>query len=101
LIQGEPITLNPDGEHQDDKLMWMFRGVCIAKGKISAPDDVPDGIFRDRLKLDDQTGSLTITHTTTEDTGFYELLISRQGKDSVKKFIVCVFGELLKTSTTI
>ncbi|XP_056109091.1 uncharacterized protein LOC130086895 [Rhinichthys klamathensis goyatoka] len=93
VIQGEPITLNPDGEHKDDKLMWMFRGVCIAERKISVPDDVPDGRFRVRPKLDDQTGSLTITDTTTEHTGVYELLTSRPGKSSIKKFIVCVFDQ--------
>ncbi|KAG1946333.1 hypothetical protein F2P79_013799 [Pimephales promelas] len=98
VIQGEPFTLNPDGEHKDDKLIWSFRGFCIAERKISndrfnVPDDVLDGIFRDRRKLNDQTGSLTITHTTTEHTGVYELLIIRPGKSSVKKFRVSVFDQ--------
>ncbi|KAL0161616.1 hypothetical protein M9458_045341, partial [Cirrhinus mrigala] len=39
-------------------------------------DDVLDGRFRNRLRLDKQTGSLTITDITAEHTGDYELQIN-------------------------
>ncbi|XP_077081363.1 uncharacterized protein LOC143734907 isoform X2 [Siphateles boraxobius] len=96
VIEGESITLNPDEEHKEDKLVWMFRGSCIAEGKISAHnftvhDDLPDGRFKGRLKLDRQTGSLIIPITRTTDTGVYELLITRMGKSSLKRFSVTVF----------
>jgi len=48
-----------------------------------------DGRFRDRLKLDDQTGSLTITHTTTEHTGVYQLELNGL-KITSKRFNVSV-----------
>ncbi|KAL0160610.1 hypothetical protein M9458_044335, partial [Cirrhinus mrigala] len=42
----------------------------------------PDGneIFRDRLKVDYKTGSLTITNITTAHYGLYELTIARASK---------------------
>ncbi len=50
-------------------------------------DDVLDGRFRDRLKLDNQTVSLTITNTTTQHAGRYEL----QTNSVSKSFKITVF----------
>ncbi|XDV11674.1 hypothetical protein PO909_000545, partial [Leuciscus waleckii] len=58
--------------------------------RITVYDDVLDGRFRDRLKLDDQTGSLIITNTRTEDTGGYYLQINSERK----RFILIVFDEV-------
>ncbi|XP_077081365.1 uncharacterized protein LOC143734954 [Siphateles boraxobius] len=100
VIEGEPIILNPDNteEHEDDKLQWIFRSCCIAVKDIAADiftvhDDLPDGRFKGRLKLDPQTGFLIIPITRTTDTGVYELLITRSGKSSLKRFRVSVFVE--------
>ncbi|KTF78910.1 hypothetical protein cypCar_00034325 [Cyprinus carpio] len=51
-------------------------------------DNGTDGRFRDRLKLDDQTGSLTITNITTEHTGHYQLQIN----SVIKNFSLTVYG---------
>ncbi len=48
-----------------------------------------DERFRDRLKLDNQTGYLTITNITTEDAGLYFLDLTNQSK----AFRVSVYGE--------
>ncbi|CAM4661254.1 unnamed protein product [Leuciscus chuanchicus] len=98
VMEGEDITLNPDDieEHKDDKLLWIFRSSCIAVRESAADrftvyDDLPDGRFRGRLEPDPQTGSLTIPNTRTTDTGEYELLTTRSGKISIKRFSVSVF----------
>ncbi|XP_050959741.1 SLAM family member 9-like [Labeo rohita] len=53
-----------------------------------------DGRFRDRLKLDNQTGSLTITNTTTTDSGLYDVNIKGSAKPTTHSFTVTVYARL-------
>ncbi|XDV22852.1 hypothetical protein PO909_027645, partial [Leuciscus waleckii] len=79
--------------------MWTFGRpeTLIAhinkKDKIFSTSDVPDGRFRDRLKLDHQTGSLTITNTRTEHAGRYQLTIKGRRKITYR-FSVTVYARL-------
>ncbi|KTG39186.1 hypothetical protein cypCar_00010765, partial [Cyprinus carpio] len=81
-----------------DDILWKFGAEKspIAKVKkkkqILSTHNVPDERFRDRVKLDSQTGSLTITNITTEHTGLYELEISGE-KLLSKTFNVSVYGD--------
>ncbi len=100
VMEEEPVTLNTDAELQtDDEILWMFGDkdaeIAQTKGgtRQTTTSDVTDERFRDRLKLDHLTGSLTITNTTAEDTGQYKLKIIRSGNVSLKLFCVSVFGE--------
>ncbi|XP_016113124.1 SLAM family member 9-like [Sinocyclocheilus grahami] len=100
-MEGDSVTLNTDDTEilEDDDILWKF-GVkmsLIAQIRrypgIFNTSDVPDGRFRDRLKLDNQTGSLTITNTTSEHAGLYKLEISG-AKRSSKTFSVYVYARL-------
>ncbi|XP_050956404.1 uncharacterized protein LOC127157212 isoform X2 [Labeo rohita] len=95
VMEGEPVTLKPNKEIQiGDKIYWQFRGDLVAKKEGETTDgeitDGHDGIFRDRLELENETGSLTITNTRTAHTGLYTLEI-RRGKIILREtFIVFV-----------
>ncbi|XP_077083176.1 uncharacterized protein LOC143736320 [Siphateles boraxobius] len=102
VMEGDSVTLNPDITeiHEDDDMtLWKYGTEKYIIAEISRKygiftyDDVPDGRFRDRLKLDDQTGSLIITNTTTEHTGVYELVISGTNTTS-ETFSVSVYARL-------
>ncbi len=98
MKEGESVTFNSGlTEITDDEILWKFRreNTVIAKINKQAKsftvyDDVLGGMFRDRLKLDKQTGSLTITNITAEHAGAYELQINYM---SISYFLP-VYGEL-------
>ncbi len=98
--EGKSVTLDPDLVRQPNEVMrWYFDGILIAEitgyqSKICTDDQCKER-FRDRLKLDHQTGSLTITNTRTRDSGLYQLQISRSlhrsnSATSVKSFGVTI-----------
>ncbi len=101
VMEGNNVTLNTDTDfekHEDD-ILWTFGAeksqIALIKRKkqiFSTSDDVLDGRFRNKLKLDKQTGSLTITNITTQHAGLYQLEISGANLKS-KTFSVSVYGE--------
>ncbi|XP_058617513.1 uncharacterized protein LOC131530976 [Onychostoma macrolepis] len=105
LNEGDSVTLNPDTEIQrDDQILWMFGAqddliAQIRGGTVEIYDDGINKIFRDRLKLDRTTGSLTITDISTEHTGLYKLLtISSSRGILFKKFKVLIHLEYVSVT---
>nr|XP_017208898.1 uncharacterized protein LOC100538170 isoform X4 [Danio rerio] len=80
-------------------MLWSFGAQNTLIAKISIKEQIFstfDGTdrFRDRLKMDRQTGSLTITNITSENAGIYNLDISGKKWPS-KIFNVSVHARLL------
>ncbi|XP_077083201.1 CD48 antigen-like [Siphateles boraxobius] len=89
VTEGDSVSLNSGLTEMkdDDVILWRFwiSNTVIAEINVTADsftvyDDVLDGRFKDRLKLDNQTGSLTITNTRTEHAGYYDIRINSERK---------------------
>ncbi|XP_026053238.1 uncharacterized protein LOC113039551 isoform X1 [Carassius auratus] len=88
--EGESVSLDPGVVRQpNDVMVWYYKDIRIAEitGYLS---NVCKGEcterFRDRLKLDHQTGSLTIVNITNTDAGVFKLQINRNARRSNHAF---------------
>ncbi|XP_073793296.1 natural killer cell receptor 2B4-like isoform X2 [Danio rerio] len=97
VTEGDSVILHTfaTGIQKDDDILWQFgaeKKSLIAQIRRSE-EIFPNERFRDRLKLDRQTGSLTITEITTEQAGDYEVTISG-ARRSTKLFRISVYAAL-------
>ncbi|KAL0146670.1 hypothetical protein M9458_058010, partial [Cirrhinus mrigala] len=95
-MEGESVTLHTGvTEVQKYRLIeWMFGNSRIAEiynltRSSSIYDTDNDKTLKTRLKLDHQTGSLTITNTRTTDSGLYQLTLTSE-ETKYKSFSVTV-----------
>ncbi|XP_043078836.1 CD48 antigen-like isoform X2 [Puntigrus tetrazona] len=100
VMEGDSLLLHTNvTEVLEDDILWKFGAEKSLIAEISgAPGifstyDGPGERFRDRLKLDDQTGSLTIMNISTQHAGDYQLEINA-AKESSKTFSVSVYSHL-------
>nr|XP_021325355.1 uncharacterized protein LOC100334996 [Danio rerio] len=110
VTEGDSVTLQVrlTQIQENEEIEWKFEDILIADinrkdNNITYYINAADGRFRDRLKLDTQSGSLTIMNTTTKHTGHYK--VTRDHWTSVNnKFSLTVSGVIRSgelTRTTI
>ncbi|XP_016367157.1 uncharacterized protein LOC107707594 [Sinocyclocheilus rhinocerous] len=95
--EGESVTLDTRVIKNPNVIKWYFNHTLITQitGDLSnTTDDQCDGRFRDRLQLDHQTGSLTITNTRTTDSGVFKLQINSNYIHITRSFSVTVTADL-------
>lgn len=86
VMEGESVTLHTDEIQKEDLFVWTF-----------GPDNIVMAInseiriFKDRLLVNQPTGSLTINNITAHFSGIYKLEIPR--KTLITTFNVTVYGE--------
>ncbi|KAL0149457.1 hypothetical protein M9458_055245, partial [Cirrhinus mrigala] len=88
-MEGDSVTLHTGVKtNQQDRIRWYFNDTRIAQitgdlSKICTDVQCNEGTerFSRRLKLDHQTGSLTIMNITNKHSGVYKLLISSSDID--------------------
>ncbi|XP_056090937.1 uncharacterized protein LOC130070540 [Rhinichthys klamathensis goyatoka] len=96
VTEGESVTLNSSlTEIQtDDLIMWRTgHNNNLIATKENYKIDFPDVRFRDRLKLDHQTGSLTIMNIRNTDSGLYTVSSSRS-ETPLNTFNITVYARL-------
>ncbi|XP_077083173.1 uncharacterized protein LOC143736317 [Siphateles boraxobius] len=100
VMEGDSVTLNTGVQtNRQVDIRWYYDDTRIAQidgdlNKLCTDVQCNEGTerFRDRLKLDHQTGSLTITNITDTDAGEYKLRIFSSSRNSEKIFSVNVQG---------
>ncbi|XP_016116284.1 uncharacterized protein [Sinocyclocheilus grahami] len=103
-MEGDSVTLNADLTAVQKYLLiqWMFGSTRIAEAdRLTQTNSTyagPDERFRDRLKLDHQTGSLTITNIRTTDSGLYKVTVI-SNETSYMRFNLTVYEPPQNTSS--
>ncbi len=103
VMEGDSVTLHTGVKtNQQEKIKWYFNDIRIAQISVDQRmicTDVQckdgDERFRGRLKLDKQTGSLTIMNTRTSDAGLYKLQIINSRISIMKRFSVSEYHLVL------
>ncbi|XP_056615692.1 uncharacterized protein LOC130430573 [Triplophysa dalaica] len=95
VTEGDSVTLHTDVtklQSDDHVIEWRFGDKKVAKvnkkdNSLFVYDGVLDGIFKGRLKLNDETGSLTITNISMRHAGLYKVKMSSGEGTSCSHFI--------------
>ncbi|KAF4097206.1 hypothetical protein G5714_021214 [Onychostoma macrolepis] len=99
--EGESVTLDSGVmKNPKDLMTWYFNDTLIAKingdpSRICTDDQCEnaDVRFRNRLKLNHQTGSLTIMNPRTTDSGLYHLEIITNSSSIRRRHIINIVSQ--------
>ncbi|XP_042568212.1 SLAM family member 5-like [Cyprinus carpio] len=101
VMEGDSVSLQTNTELQtEDQITWAFGPSAVFLAQLQKETRIvithdPDGRFRNRLKVNNQTGSLTITNTRTTHSGLYQIITSSsRSRNTTYKFNVTVFASL-------
>ncbi|XP_073699813.1 SLAM family member 9-like [Garra rufa] len=102
VMEGDSVTLHTDVtdiQGNDAVIEWMFgaENPDIRIGEINRAANishVTDERFRDRVQIDNKTGSLTITNIRTTDSGVYKVDITSKTSVVERTFSVTVYALL-------
>uniref|UniRef100_A0A8C1NEV4 Ig-like domain-containing protein n=1 Tax=Cyprinus carpio TaxID=7962 RepID=A0A8C1NEV4_CYPCA len=102
VTEGDSVTLESGVTEiqTGDVITWTFGRPETQIALINKDDGIfstslGDAVgFRDRLQLDQKTGSLTITNTRTTDSGLYNVTIKRTNTQTTNRFSVTVYARL-------
>ncbi|XP_057182172.1 uncharacterized protein LOC130549048 isoform X4 [Triplophysa rosa] len=96
VMEGHSVTLhtNVTELYTHEEMYWWFKNIRIARIRrsvnINPTYNDETEIFRDRLKMNNQTGDLTITNIRAEHSGRYKLNILGRNKETAKTFSLTV-----------
>ncbi|XP_067252590.1 CD48 antigen-like isoform X2 [Chanodichthys erythropterus] len=100
VTEGDSVTLNTDVTEiqSKDHILWVYRlnssDIRIAEIHKQSIDMYDSSVmFGDRLRMDTQSGSLTIRNIRTTDSGLYKLSIFSRSS-SYRSFSVNVYAHL-------
>ncbi|XP_073669577.1 uncharacterized protein [Paramisgurnus dabryanus] len=102
VMEGDSVTLSVSLTESQIKegITWKFgpkefriAGIMREDNNVKLFDDKPDGRFKNKLKLNKHTGSLTITDTNITHTGLYQL-INTNTNAQLKTFNITVYARL-------
>uniref|UniRef100_A0A8C1Z155 Immunoglobulin domain-containing protein n=1 Tax=Cyprinus carpio TaxID=7962 RepID=A0A8C1Z155_CYPCA len=108
VVEGDSVTLESGVTEiqTDDLIAWTFGRpetliARINKENVIFSTSDGDAVgFRGRLKLDHQTGSLTITNIRTTDSGLYNVTIKRTKTHITNRFSVTVYAHRQTSHTS-
>ncbi|XP_065100543.1 T-lymphocyte surface antigen Ly-9-like [Paramisgurnus dabryanus] len=98
VMEVDSVTLhtNITDIQRDQQILWLFGPKETRIAEIYKEKNVcdPCGSFKNRLKLDNQTGSLIITNITITNSGLYQQEIINSRGTSYNRFNVTVYAHL-------